>query len=122
MARSVVSGVPLRFEDLIGLWQEGERRLSQSEPADRAVQERAIEAVMAELRHRLGGPFSVQELARLYLEQGTDWCFTVATRAVPSNPAAWDLTTVAGTAFARYAREAGDYMIGRRPGDARRER
>jgi hypothetical protein len=112
---------PLRFEDLIGLWQEGERRLSQSEPADRAAQERVIDAVKAELRHRLGGPFSVQELARLYLEQGTDWCFQIATRVAPGNPAAWDLTTVVGAAFARYAREAGDYMVGRRPGEIRRE-
>jgi hypothetical protein len=116
-----VSGAPLRFEDLIGLWQEGEHRLRQSEPHDRAAQERVIEAIVAELRHRLGGPFSVQELARLYLDQGTDWCFAVATRVAASNPAAWDLTTVAGAAFARYAREAGDYMIGRRSGEVRRE-
>jgi hypothetical protein len=117
-----VSGTPLRFEDLIGLWQEGERRLGQSEPADRAAQERVIDAISAELRHRLGGTFSVQELARLYLEQGTDWCFQIAMRVAPGNPAAWDLTTVVGAAFARYAREAGDYMVGRRPaGENRRE-
>jgi hypothetical protein len=113
---------PLRFEDLIGLWQDGERRLSQSDPADRVAQERAIDAVVSELRHRLGGPFSVQELARLYLDQGTDWVFQIATRVAPNSPAAWDLTTVAGAAFARFAREAGDYMIGRRPGEIRRER
>ena len=117
-----MSGVPLRFEDLIGLWQEGERRLSQSEPVDRAAQERVIDALVSELRHRLGGPFSVQELAQLYLDQGTDWCFQIATRIVPGNPAAWDLTTVAGAAFARYAREAGDFMIGRRPGEIPRDR
>lgn len=117
-----MSGTPLRFEDLIGLWQEGERRLSQSEPADRAAQERVSEAIIQELRHRLGGPFSVRELARLYLEEGTDWCFQIATRVAPNNPVAWDLTAVAGTAFARYAREAGDYMIGRRPGEPLRER
>jgi hypothetical protein len=114
-----VSSGPIRFEDLIGLWQEGERRLRESPPADRAAQERVIEALVDELRHRLGGPFSVRELADLYLEQGTDWCFQIATRVAPSNPAAWDLTTVAGAAFARYAREAGDYMIGRRPGEPR---
>lgn len=113
---------PLRFEDLIGLWQEGERRLSQSEPADRAVQEHVVDALVGELRHRLGGPFSVQELANLYLEQGTDWCFALATTVAPTNPAAWDLTTVAGAAFTRYAREAGDYMIGRRAGAVDRER
>ena len=30
-------------------------------------------------------------------------------RAAPGNPEAWDLTTVAGAAFARYVREASDY-------------
>ena len=38
----------------------------------------------------------------------------IITFAAPGNPAAWDITTVSGAAFARYAREAGDYMIGRR--------
>jgi hypothetical protein len=38
----------------------------------------------------------------------------VAVRVAPSTPAAWDLTTVAGAAFARYAREAIDYTTGRR--------
>jgi hypothetical protein len=105
---------PVRFEDLIGLWQEGQRRLAQSEPRERALLERVVEALVVELRHRLGGPFGVQELAGLYIEQGTDWCFAIAMREAPDNPAAWDLTTVAGAAFARYAREASDYAVGRR--------
>ena len=107
----------LRFEDLIGLWQEGQRRLKEAEPRDQAALERVAESIVIELRHRLGGPFSVQELAQLYVEQGTDWCFSIATRVAPGNPAAWDITTVAGTAFARYAREASDYTLGRRVGD-----
>ncbi len=69
---------------------------------------------MAELRRRLGGTFTAQELADLYAEQGTDWCFDVATRVAPDNPAAWDMTTVAGAAFARYLRQASDYAGGRR--------
>ncbi|HEY2259339.1 MAG TPA: hypothetical protein VGH45_06485 [Solirubrobacteraceae bacterium] len=102
------------FEQLIGLWQEGQRRVTQAEPGDRAAMERVTDAIVTELRRRLGGPFSVQELARLYVEQGTDWCFDIATRVAPSTPAAWDLTAVAGSAFARYAREATDYTVGRR--------
>lgn len=108
---------PPRFEDLIGLWQEGQRRLQDAEPAERIVLERVVGALIVELRRRLGGPFSVQELARLYLEQGTDWCFAIAMREAPDNPSAWDITTVAGAAFARYAREARDYTIGRRIGE-----
>jgi hypothetical protein len=109
---------PVRYEDLIGLWQEGARRLVEAEPADRAAMERVIDELAVQLRRRLGGPFTVDELARLYIDQGTDWCFDVAVRVAPGTPAAWDLTTVAGAAFARYAREAIDYTTGRRIPDS----
>jgi hypothetical protein len=105
---------PVRYEDLIGLWQEGQRRLAGAEGADRVAMERVVDELVVQLRRRLGGPFTVDELARLYIEPGTDWCFDVAVRTAPSTPAAWDLTTVAGAAFARYAREAIDYTTGRR--------
>ncbi len=102
------------FEQLIGLWQEGQRRLAEAAPSDRVALERVTDEIVLELRRRLGGSFSVQELAQLYTDQGTDWCFDIATRVAPRTPAAWDLTTVAGAAFARYAREAVDYAVGRR--------
>ena len=105
---------PVRYEDLIGLWQEGQRRIARAEPAERTAMERVVEELVVALRRRLGGPFTVQELASLYLEQGTDWCFDIAVRVAPSQPAAWDMPTVAGAAFARYAREATDYPTGRR--------
>jgi hypothetical protein len=104
------------FDALMGLWQEGQRRLAEAPRDDQAAMERVVDAVVTELRRRLGGPFTVQELARLYSEQGTDWCFDIATRVAPATPAAWDLTTVAGAAFARYAREASNYATGRRIG------
>ncbi len=113
-----MSSDPLRFDAVLGLWQEGQQRLAEAEPADRLALERVIDELVLELRRRLGGAFSVQELAGLYADQGTDWCFAVATRVAPSNPAAWDLTTVSGVAFARYAREAYDYSVGRRVADA----
>jgi hypothetical protein len=103
-----------RFEQLIVHWQEGQRRLSDAQPSDLPALELVIDALVTDLRRRLGGAFSVHELAALYSEQGIDWCFDVATRVAPDNPAAWDLTTVAGAAFARYAREASDYRFGRR--------
>ena len=99
----------MEFDELIGLWRDGERRLARAEPADQAALERAMREVVDELHRRLGGPFTTRELARLYAEQGTDWCFEVATRAAPGNPAAWDVPTVAGAAFARFAREASDF-------------
>ena len=109
-----MSSGPVRYETLIGLWQDGQRRISSAEPADRSAMERVVDELVVGLRRRLGGPFTVQELAGLYLDQGTDWCFDVAVRVAPGRPAAWDLPTVAGAAFARYAREAIDYTTGRR--------
>jgi hypothetical protein len=99
----------MRFEDVFGLWLDGERRLNQADPTDRPAMDRATSLIVDELRRRLGGPFTTDELAALYESQGTDWAFGLATRAAPSNPAAWDMATVAGAAFARYAREATDY-------------
>ena len=104
----------VRFDEVIGLWREGERRLSRAEPADWPGLARVTDAIVVELRRRLGGTFTAQELADLYAEQGTDWCFDIATRVAPDNPAAWDMTTVANAAFARYLREASDYAGGRR--------
>ncbi len=113
-----MSSGPVSYDTLIGLWQDGQRRLAAADPADRAAMERVVDELVAQLRRRLGGPFTVNELARLYAEQGTDWCFDVAVRVAPNQPAAWDLTTVTGAAFARYAREAIDYTTGRRTAES----
>lgn len=106
--------VGLRFDDVIGLWREGQRRLGQADPRVQPALERVTEAVVDELRRRVGGTFTAEELARYYAQEGTDWCFEIATRVAPSTPEAWDLTTVAGAAFARYVREASDYAGGAR--------
>ena len=105
---------PLRFEEVAGLWREGARRLDQADAPLRPALQRVVDAIVDELRRRLGGTFSADELAQLYLEQGTDWCFDIAVRAAPTTPEAWDLTTVVGAAFARYVREASDYAGGAR--------
>ncbi len=104
----------VRFDEVIGLWREGDRRLARAEPADWPALARVTDAIVVELRRRLGGTFTAQELADLYADQGTDWCFDIATRVAPETPAAWDMTTVANAAFARYLREASDYAGGRR--------
>ena len=101
----------MRFNEAFLLWHEGERRLAQADPADRPALARVVDELVDELRRRLGGPFTTDELARLYAAQGTDWAFAIATRVAPGNPAAWDMPMVAGAAFARYAREASDYRI-----------
>jgi hypothetical protein len=104
----------LRFDDVIGLWREGQRRLAQADPAVRPALDRVTDALVDELRRRVGGMFTTDELARYYLDEGIDWCFDIAVRVAPANPEAWDLTTVAGAAFARYVREASDYAGGAR--------
>ena len=104
----------MSFADVSALWREGERRLLESEGRQRMLFERIVEQLVAELRRRLGGSFTTEELAALYLREGIDWCFGVAVRAAPGDPEAWDLPTVAGAAFARYVRQASDYGGGRR--------
>jgi hypothetical protein len=104
----------VRFDELIGLWQDGARRLQNADPSERRAMERVTEAIVLELRRRLGGPFTTSELAALYDEQGTDWIFDIATRVAPHDPSAWDMPTVAGAAFARYVRQASDYAGGAR--------
>jgi len=99
----------MRFDDVFGLWEDGARNIAAADPADQPALERVVDELVHELRRRLGGPFTTEELARLYASEGTDWAFATATRVAPHNPAAWDMPTVAGAAFARYAREASDF-------------
>lgn len=102
------------FDSAIFSWREGQQRLRDAEPPDRAILERVTGRIVDELRRRLGGSFTTGELAELYYEEGTDWCLDIAFEAAPDNPRAWDSQTVADAAFARYVREAADFAGGRR--------
>lgn len=101
------------FDTAADQWAAGLRRLEQVEPEQRAVLERVTRLIEAELRRRLGGPFTTTELAELY-DEGTSWCADIAYAAAPENPEAWDLRVVADAAFGRYLRGATDYSGGRR--------
>ncbi len=103
------------FETDLLQWRDGDRRLADAEPAHRDQLERVVGAIVAELRRRLGAPFTSAELAELY-EQGTDWAVEVAVRTAPDDPWAWDARVVADAAFARYVRAASDFAGGRRLG------
>jgi hypothetical protein len=109
-----VARVPGESDALIGLWEDGRRRLADVSPSERPAVDRVVDELVLELRRRLGGPFTSDELARLYLDEGTDWCLEIAMRTAPMTPNAWDMTTVAGAAFARYLRSAIDFGGGRR--------
>ena len=103
----------MSFENAIYQWQQGERRLSAAPGERRALQERVTDALVAELRRRLGGRFSAEELVALY-ERGTAWCLQVAMKLAPEEPWAWEAGIVVDAAFGRYLREASDYAGGRR--------
>ena len=103
----------MSFENAIYQWQRGERRL-QAEPPERIrLLERVTDALVAELRRRLGGRFSSGELVELY-GRGTEWCLQVAMKVAPEEPWAWEAGLVVDAAFARYLKEASDYAGGRR--------
>jgi hypothetical protein len=97
------------FDLLMGFWEDGGRRIAAAEPEERRAMERVVDDIYLELRRRLGGKFTTTELAAFYLSAGTDWAFQIAIDTAPSTPAAWDTGTVAGAAFARYARRAIDW-------------
>jgi hypothetical protein len=101
------------YETAVFDWRAGERRVDGTLPDERLAMDRVIEAIVAELRRRIGITFTVDELACFY-DQGTDWCLDVAQRVAPDAPWAWDASTVADAAFHRYLRGASDYAGGRR--------
>jgi hypothetical protein len=103
----------MSFETAIYQWRQGERRLRAAPAERRALLERVTDALVAELRRRLGGRFSTDELVQLY-EHGTAWCLQVAMKLAPEDPWAWEAGVVVDGAFARYLREATDYAGGRR--------
>ena len=83
-------------------WENGERRLRDSEPGERARFERRVGLILDELRRRLGSTFTVEELADFY-GAGTPWADETA--GIDS----W----LIDAAFNRYAREAKNFAGGR---------
>lgn len=100
------------FEAAIYQWQQGERRLGGAPAEHRVLLQRIVDALVGELRRRLGGRFTAEELAELY-SRGTSWCLQLAMDLAPEDPWAWDSCVVVDAAFARYLREATDFAGGR---------
>lgn len=95
-------------ENALYQWEEGERRLRDAPPLERADLERATAAVLDELRRRLGSAFLIEELSELYAA-GSDWASEIAQRRSAGTDSPW----VVDAAFHRYAREASDWRGGR---------
>jgi hypothetical protein len=101
------------FDTALEQWQAGLRRLEEAPAEQRPILERVTRKVYDELRRRLGGAFTTDELADFY-DQGTGWISDVAVAAAPDDPFAWDVRIVGDAAFGRYVRNAVDYSGGRR--------
>lgn len=91
-------------------WEDGHRRLRE-EVSRRAQPERLlaqVDVVTAELRRRVGGTFTLRELAAAY--SGAErWSRGVVAESAP--PPGWPgtLSLVEAAAFHEYARGAQDY-------------
>jgi hypothetical protein len=94
-------------------WEAGLRRLEEAYPEQQWTLERVTREVQSELRRRLGGVFTLEELVDLY-DEGTGWCTDLAVEFAPDEPFAWDARVVADAAFGRYARAATDFAGGRK--------
>ena len=96
------------LENALFQWRDGDRRLAETPEPARADLDRAADAIIEELRKRLGSTFLLEELAELY-HRGTDWATELAGRYA----AGTDAAAVVDAAFARYARESSNYAGGR---------
>jgi hypothetical protein len=96
------------LENALYQWRDGDRRLAATPEPAKADLETAVDAVVEELRKRLGSRFVLDELTDLYGD-GTDWATDVARRRA----AGTDAAMVVDAAFARYAREASNFAGGR---------
>jgi phosphoserine phosphatase len=94
-------------ENALYQWREGEPRVDATPEPARADLHGATDAVVEELRRRLGSSFVLDELADFYAE-GTDWAIELARR----HRAGTDAVAVVDAAFNRYARESRNYAGG----------
>jgi hypothetical protein len=93
-------------------WDDAVRRLeaTRGEPGRYRQLLALVDAVIDELRRRVGQTFTLEELAAAY-SGAEDWVRdTVAASTPPKSPAGIrDAAMVGDAAFARYARGATDY-------------
>jgi hypothetical protein len=97
------------IENAMFQWEEGEARIRQADPREIRELDRAALHVADQLRRRLGGTFTLDELADLYGE-GTDW----VADDVQSRFWGTDSSAAVNAGFLRYARRASDFAGGRR--------
>jgi hypothetical protein len=77
-------------------WEEGMRRLDDAYPEQAPTLERVTRIVQNELRRRLGGRFTLDELADLY-DEGTGWCTDLAVEVPARRITIWSSSIVIST-------------------------
>ena len=102
---------PVRLSLAVEQWRSGERWLSGLDGRLSLRAEDVAQAIYDELRRRLGGAFTTNELVDLY-ESGVSWALDLASRVAPDDPDAWD-SRVTDAAFLRYLGQAQDWGGGR---------
>ena len=101
--------VSYSVENALFQWEEGETRIRNADPRESHELDRAARLVVDELRQRLGGAFTLDELADFYGE-GTDWISDEVQRRFFGTDAA----AAVNAGFLRYAHRASDFAGGRR--------
>ena len=91
-------------------WEAGYRRFLQeaSDPASADLLHRQVDAVADELRRRVGGTFTLTELASAY-DEAERWVLEVVGERAPSRGWARTATLAADAAVYAYSRGAQDY-------------
>jgi hypothetical protein len=93
-----------------GQWADANRRLEEARNDRRRYERlhRQVDALLAELRRRLGGNFTLTELVQEY-GRAERWSRDAATAVSESAAELQDLALVEDAAFHLYARGAVDY-------------
>jgi hypothetical protein len=100
--------VSYSIENALFQWEDGESRIRAADTRESGELDRAARLVVEELRRRLGGAFTLDELADFYGE-GTDWISDELQRRFLGT----DTAAAVNAGFLRYARSAIDYAGGR---------
>jgi hypothetical protein len=94
-------------------WEEGARRLDAEEgdPVRHRQLWILVDAILDELRRRLGQRFTLDELVALHASAAEDWAREVVTEWLPPEPRVGlaDVALVLDAAFHLHARGASDY-------------
>ena len=91
-------------------WEEGHRRFVEEarDPASANVLHRQRDAALDELRRRVGGVYTLAELASAY-ENAEPWLREVIDERAPSRGGARTVSFAGDAAFYAYSRGAQDY-------------